>query len=59
MNIDVVERAGPDGDTAYFLLHDYDLDIFTGVPGSGPFASQREAEEAADRLSDALSCVSD
>ena len=59
MNIEVMSRSETDGRNVYFLLHDYDTDIFASIPGSGPFESYQEAVEAADRLIVALSCVSD
>jgi hypothetical protein len=59
MDIEVVARADPGGRLIYFLVHDYDLDIFTGVPGPGPFPSRAEAMVAAGRLHEALSCVAD
>ena len=59
MDIEVVARAEPGGRLTYFLVHDYDLDIFTGVPGHGPFPSRGEAIAAARRLQEALSCVAD
>ena len=58
MNIHVTTTVN-EGRVEYFLQHDYDTDIFTGIPGSGPFESREQAQEAADRLSEALSCVSD
>ncbi|MFS0865876.1 hypothetical protein AB3M83_00900 [Microbacterium sp. 179-B 1A2 NHS] len=44
---------------AYYIVHDFDLDIFTGLPGDGPYEDRVEAQRAAERLMEALSCVSD
>lgn len=59
MNISLVERTGPRGDVEYTLEHDYDTDVFTGLPGDGPYGSHAEAETARQCLTDALSCVAD
>ena len=59
MNISVVMATGPDGGVEYTLEHDYDTDVFTGLPSNGPYGSRAEAEAARERLSDALSGAGD
>jgi hypothetical protein len=55
----VVAHTLPDGTIEYVLSHDYDAEIFTGLPGDGPFGSRDLAEAASDRLIEALACVND
>lgn len=59
MDIEVVETLAAEGHTSYALQHDYDLEIFTDLPGDGPFSSRQEAETAAAQLREALACVND
>ncbi|MCK6068221.1 MULTISPECIES: hypothetical protein [Microbacterium] len=59
MNIYVVAATRPEGGVAYHLEHDYDTDIFTDLPGDGPFPTLDLAEAASGRLADALACVND
>lgn len=54
MSVDIKRTTDPQGRTAYFLEHDYDLDIFVGLPHNGPFHSLTEAEEAAECITQAV-----
>ena len=58
-NIVVVQTVLPGGELVFMLTHDYDTDIFTGLPGDGPFVTLDLAYSAAGRLAEALSCVND
>jgi hypothetical protein len=59
MDIEILVDETAEYPAIYVLRHDYDTQIFSGLPGDGPFSSYQEARAAADRLSDALSCVAD
>ena len=59
MEIEVCYRDGLEADAGYYIRHDFDLDVFAGIPGEGPYSSAAEALEAADRIVEALSCVAD
>lgn len=54
MSVAIECRTDPRGHVAYFLIHDYDLDIFDGLPHNGPFQSLWEAEEAAQCITEAV-----
>jgi len=59
LNIVVVQTVLPGGELVFMLTHDYDTDIFTDLPGDGPFLTLDLAHSASDRLAEALSCIND